>query len=106
MHETAIVHELITEAKKHGDVQRISLEIGELAHCPGEEIIECFKRLVPWKISWKEIPARVKCACGFVGHPSILSRGHDHFMIECPKCKKVPELKTGTQIIIKDVVVS
>ncbi|RMF54552.1 hypothetical protein D6745_05020 [Candidatus Woesearchaeota archaeon] len=105
MHETAIAKNIIAQAEKQGDVQEIKLEIGELAHVPPSELVECLERLVDWKISWKEIHAKAKCACGFKGRPNILERGHDHFMIECPKCKEVPSLIEGTDVKIVSVVV-
>lgn len=104
MHETVIAKNIITEAEKHGAVSAIDMEIGELAHVPGQELIECLEGLKPdWKITWKERPAKVACACGFEGHPKVLARGHDHFMIECPECGETPELTDGTQITILKV---
>ncbi len=105
MHETIIANNIINEAKKHGKVKEIFLEIGELAHVPGSELIGCLPRLVKWKRTPKEIPAKVKCVCGFKGHPAILERGHDSFLIECPKCKNIPELVDGKDIKITKVVV-
>ena len=106
MHETVIARGIIEEAEKHGKVEKIFLEIGELAHVPGHELLECLERLVDWKIISTEKKAKAICTCGFEGHPKILERGHDSFMIECPKCKKIPKLIGGTEIIIKKVVVS
>jgi Zn finger protein HypA/HybF involved in hydrogenase expression len=103
MHETIIAENIVNEAKRHGEVEEISLEIGELAHVPGEELIECLRKLVDWKIAWTEHPAKVKCACGFVGHPNVLERGHDSFLIECPECQSVPELLEGTDVKIIEV---
>ncbi len=105
MHETVIALNIISEAKKHGSVNEISLEIGELAHVPADDLLECLKRLVEWKINPQIREAKVKCSCGFVGHPDILERGHDSFFIECPECKEVPELVDGKDIKILKVVV-
>jgi len=104
-HETVIAHNVIEEAKKHGEVKAISLEIGELAHVPAPEFLECMERLVDWKISWKERPAVVKCSCGFSGHPKVLERGHDFFLIECPSCGEVPDVVDGKDITLLDVTV-
>ncbi|MBR9699167.1 hypothetical protein GOV09_01780 [Candidatus Woesearchaeota archaeon] len=104
-HETAIAKGIIDEAMKHGSVKEISLEIGQLAHVPGHELIECLERMIDWKINHEERKAMVKCKCGFEGPPTILDRGHDFFMIECPKCKAVPELTDGTEIKILNVVI-
>jgi len=105
MHETAIAHNVIEEAKKHGNVKELYVEIGELSPVPTHELVECLKRLVDWKVVHKEKPAVVECSCGYTGHPKILERGHDSFMIECPKCKEVPDLIDGFEIIISKVVV-
>ena len=105
MHETVFASRIIDEAKKHGNVKEIFLEIGELAHVPPDDLLECLKRLVSWEIVSRIIPAKVKCSCGFVGKPDILERGHDSFFIECPKCREVPELVDGKDIKIVKVVV-
>ncbi|MBI2135466.1 hypothetical protein HYU06_00150 [Candidatus Woesearchaeota archaeon] len=63
------------------------------------------KKLVRWKINAKEENAEVRCACGFAGEPKMLDRGHGHFFIECPRCRKVPELTEGKDIKIVKVVV-
>jgi Zn finger protein HypA/HybF involved in hydrogenase expression len=105
MHETAIAQNIIKEAEKQGKVKEIYLEIGELAHVPAKELLECLGSLVDWKINSKEIPAKVKCECGFRGHPTILERGHDSFLIECPQCKSIPKLVDGKDIKIIKVVV-
>jgi Zn finger protein HypA/HybF involved in hydrogenase expression len=105
MHEVAIAQNIIEEAKKHGEVEEIYLELGELSHAPSHELVEYLQRLVDWKIHSREIPAKVKCSCGFEGRPIILERSHDSFLIECPKCKAVPELINGKDIKIVKVVV-
>ncbi|MDO8480627.1 MAG: hydrogenase/urease maturation nickel metallochaperone HypA [Nanoarchaeota archaeon] len=105
MHETAIAEGIIVEAKKHGSVKAISLEIGELAHVPGAELVECLRRLVDWKVEWKERPAVASCGCGYQGAPVIVERGHDFFLIECPKCTQVPDLTDGDEIKLVDVTV-
>jgi len=103
MHETVFAKRIIDEASKHGIVTSIKLEIGELAHVPAAELVDCLKTLVDWKIQSKTIPANVKCTCGFIGHPKILERGHDFFFIECPKCGEIPELIDGTDIKIVSI---
>src|SRR3989339_401772 len=105
MHETIIANNIIKEANKHGHVKEIYLEIGALAHIPKNDLLECMKKLVSWKIHATEKNAQVKCSCGFAGKPKILERGHDYFFIECPKCRKVPELLYGKDIKIMKVIV-
>ncbi|MFH1316217.1 MAG: hydrogenase/urease maturation nickel metallochaperone HypA [Candidatus Woesearchaeota archaeon] len=106
MHETVIVDKIIKEVKKHGDVNEVFLEIGELAHVLGNEIVETFQRIVDWKINWSEKPAVINCTCGYEGHPNILERGHDHYVIECPECTQMmPELIDGKDVVVKKIVV-
>ncbi|HLD86730.1 MAG TPA: hydrogenase/urease maturation nickel metallochaperone HypA [Candidatus Nanoarchaeia archaeon] len=106
MHETMIAHSIIEEAKKHGKVREIYLELGELGHVPPEELLACLNSIVKWKIHPTIIKTHAKCDCGFIGHPTILERGHDSFLIECPSCKSVPQILKGTDITIKKVVVA
>ena len=106
MHETVIADSIIKEANKHGDVKEIYLEIGALAHIPRSDLLGCMKKLVTWKIHAAEKKAHVKCTCGFTGEPKILDRGHDYFLIECPECRKVPEVVEGKDIKIVKIVVN
>ncbi len=103
MHETVFAHKIITEAKLQGNVKEISLEIGELAHVPAQELLSCLIQLVPWKITSSIKEAKINCNCGFVGHPKIIERGHDFFYIECPECSEVPDLTEGTEITLLSV---
>lgn len=103
MHETIIASSIIQEAKRHGDVEGVHLEIGELAHVPPEELMRCLRSLVDWDITFDEIMAHATCVCGFDGHPTVLERGHDSFMIECPTCKAMPQLESGTEIRLVNV---
>jgi len=105
MHETVFARKIIDEAQRHGDVKAISIELGELAHVPPEELLECLQSLVEWDIESVIIPAKVICPCGFIGYPKILERGHDYFFIECPECKEIPELVDGKDIKLVHVTV-
>lgn len=106
MHETLIANNIIKEAEKHGKVKEICLEIGELAHVPADELLECLRAIAKWKINSREIKAKIKCSCGFNGNPAILERGHSSFLIECPKCRNpMPAITEGKDIKIIKVVV-
>jgi Zn finger protein HypA/HybF involved in hydrogenase expression len=105
MHETVFGKKIIDEAKNHGDVKAISIELGELAHVPPEELLACLQELVTWDIESAIVPAKVKCTCGFEGHPKILERGHDYFFIECPECGDIPELVDGKEIKLVNVTI-
>jgi len=104
MHETIISDKIIKAAREQGDVQEITLEIGELAHIPTGELIACLNELVKWKINYTEIKSKVRCDCGFIGNPNVLERGHDSFLIECPKCKSnVMDILMGKEIKLVSV---
>lgn len=105
MHETAIASKIIEEANQQGEVEELTLEIGELAHVPAHELVECLEQLVSWKITHSVRPSLVKCVnCSFEGPPKILERGHDSFIIECPKCTiPMPEVVDGKDIKIVNV---
>lgn len=103
MHETVIARNIIETAMQQGDVSAVTLEIGELAHVPAEELIACIKAQVSWNIMYTIKPARVRCSCGFSGHPTVLEHGHDFFLIECPRCKNVPDVIDGTNVKLINV---
>ena len=105
MHEMTIAKNIIAEAEKQGKITGILLEIGELAHVPGKELVSCLKTLVKWKVNWTEKPAKVTCInCGFTGRPKVLERGHDSFYIACPRCgEDMPNLIDGKDIKIVSV---
>ena len=98
MHETIIASKIIEEAKKHGNVKSITVEVGELGHLPVYELEPTLRTLIDWKINLIEKKSLVKCKCGYKGKPKILQRGHDMCLFVCPKCKNVPKIIEGDQI--------
>lgn len=100
-----MARKIIEQAQAQGNVKAIYLELGELGHVPPKELVDCIKALVPWEIHYTEKPAQAKCSCGFEGHPNVLERGHDHFIVECPNCKEMPEITDGTDFTLQKVVV-
>ena len=103
MHEKLIAEEIINKAKEHGKVKSITVEVGDLAHLPAEDMEKVLKNMTEWDIKIINGPALVKCLCGFEGEPTILEHKHDFVLYECPKCKKVPKAISGEDIILKDV---
>ena len=79
------------------------MEVGELAPITAEELREALAKLVSWKASFTEKPARVKCSCGFQGRPKITAREHDLVLFQCPSCGKVPAVLEGDAILLKSV---
>ena len=98
MHETIVARRLIEEAKKHGKVRSITVEVGELAHLPLEDLKPTLNEMVDWQVNYKLKKAKVKCDCGYVGPPNILLRTHEHTYYECPRCGKVPRVLEGQYI--------
>lgn len=103
MHETVIAHRFIEEAKRHGKVLSITIEVGEVAHITKDELEPVLKTLVNWNVTIIEIPAMAECSCGYKGPPKILERGHDFCLYECPQCSAVPTITKGKDMILKSV---
>jgi len=69
MHETIIANNLITEAKKQGNVKSVVIEVGEVAHLSKAELEPTLRSLVDWDMEINEIPAQCECGCGYNGVP-------------------------------------
>jgi Zn finger protein HypA/HybF involved in hydrogenase expression len=103
MHETIIASEIIKKAKQQGKVKSIVVEVGELANIPAHHLEEALAKMTGWKIKMLEKKASVKCTCGFKGQPRITEKSHDAVFFECPKCKKIPFVVEGKDIMLKEV---
>ena len=103
MHETIIANQIIKEAKKHGKVKELTIEVGDLAHLPLEEMKQTLSTMVDWKLIFIPKKATVECSCGYKGEPKILEKGHDSTIFICPKCNSIPNPIDGTEIILKEV---
>ncbi len=106
MHETIIAKEILTQAKekaKGKKIKSITLEVGELAHLPANELKEVLKAMAGFKIIVKNAKARVKCECSYEGPPRILAQHHDFTLFECPKCGKQPKILCGADIVLKEI---
>lgn len=103
MHEFAVINSIISEAKRHGSVKSVFIEIGELAPLTTKELGDAFKKQAAWKIEIREQPAIVRCGCGYTGKPKIIERVHDTILFECQKCRGIPEIISGDKIILKEV---
>jgi Zn finger protein HypA/HybF involved in hydrogenase expression len=104
MHDTIISRDIIETARKSGKVNGITVEVGDLGHLPAEELETTLKRMVPeWKIKITKKKAEAKCACGYKGEPKIVEHNHGSSIYICPKCKGIPEITAGQDIILKSV---
>jgi len=86
MHEGIFAESIINEAKKHGKVKKIIVEVGDLAHLPAKDLLNALKARVDWEIE-------------------IIEKRHEMTRFECPKCGNLPEILEGDQIILRDVLV-
>ncbi len=104
MHDSIIAHKIMDEASKHGKVISIAIEIGELAGLHDHDLKSTLKQMTGWDVKVKEKKAIVRCGkFGFEGRPKILERTHDAIMFECPKCKNVPRLIDGDEVVLKQI---
>jgi len=103
MHESVFTDQIIKEAKKHGKVKSILVEVGDLAHLPAEDLERTLKKMVKWKVNIERKKADVICTCGYKGEPKIIERRHDLILFSCPKCDSIPKILDGEDIILKEV---
>ncbi len=105
MHEQVVAQNIIQEAKKHGSVKSIVVEVGDLAHLPAKEMREVLERLTDWEINVVSMKALVLCNdCKHLGLPEIMQQMHDHCVFKCMKCGKMfPEVEEGDKIMLKEV---
>lgn len=103
MHEQVYVNQIIKEAVKHGLVEGITVEVGELAAIPAHELEESLK-VTKWDVKVVMKQATVSCKCTFVGRPQITEKGHDFTIYHCPACGRLaPAILDGKEIILKSV---
>jgi Zn finger protein HypA/HybF involved in hydrogenase expression len=107
MHDTLISKDIIEVAQEHvkqGKIKGITVEVGDLGHLPAEELNKTLSSMVPdWHVKIVTRKAKVRCACGYEGEPDILEHSHGHSVYLCPKCKAVPEVIEGKDIVLKEV---
>ncbi len=103
MHEHAMAHNIIEQAKQQGKVKKITVECGALAHLPAKDMENVLKDHADFEVEVIETPAKVKCKCGFEGQPKIEAHSHDMNIFFCPKCGEVPEVLEGEDIVLKSV---
>jgi Zn finger protein HypA/HybF involved in hydrogenase expression len=106
MHEHVYVDDIVKEARRHGKVKVISLEVGELAPISPEDLVHALA-FTGWAVKTKQVKGFIHCHCGFRGAPTITERTHDTVVYECPKCAaQLPRIVGGKDVVLKDVTVS
>lgn len=105
MHEQVYVNDIVAAASKHGVVESIVVEVGELAPISAAELGESL-RFTGWKVTIVPKHGAVHCNCGFNGRPVITEKGHDYTMFHCPKCgAQFPRITDGKDILVKEILV-
>ncbi|MCA9496976.1 MAG: hydrogenase maturation nickel metallochaperone HypA [Nanoarchaeota archaeon] len=104
MHEQTIAAKIIEDAKSYGNVKSLTIEVGDLAHLPAQEMKEVMEKLTDWKINIIKKNAIIACKCGYTGEPKIIQQLHDNNIYECPECNEsLPQILEGQHIILKEV---
>ncbi len=103
MHDLFAVQKLIEEAKKHGKVIEVTIEMGELCELHDHDIKGRIQELTNWKVNFLIKKATVQCECGYKGEPKIVEKTHDTIIFVCPKCEKKPKMVEGDELILKEV---
>ena len=103
MHGIHIAGDLISKAREQGKVKKAFIELGSISNITKEDLSKQMKNLADFNFVIEEIPAKVKCECGYEGKPQVLERQHDLVLFECPLCHKLPEVVEGDKIILKEV---
>ncbi len=104
MHEHTIAQKIIKQANHYKNIKSITVEVGELAHLPSDEMKQILERLTNWEIKIIPKKAIILCVCGHRGEPKILQQLHDNNIYECPKCSfSLPQILDGKEIILKEI---
>lgn len=103
MHEHTFTQSILSNIKNRQDVTKITLEIGELVGIEPKHLASHIKEQTNWNIKTIQVPAMVKCNCGYKGKPKILERIHDLIIFNCPACGQLPKITKGNKIKIINV---
>ncbi len=104
-HEHVYVDAIVREAKKHGIVEAVTVEVGELAPIPSREL-EAALSFTGWQLTMLTRPGLVQCGCGFRGAPVVTDKGHDYTIYHCPSCSAdLPPILDGKDVVLKEVTV-
>lgn len=105
MHEQVFVGRIVEEALRHGNVEAVTIEVGELAPIPAAELERALS-VTGWALTVRTTPATINCVCGFTGRPVVTDKGHDYTVFHCPRCEQAfPAIIEGKDVVLKDVTV-
>lgn len=108
MHGQAIARDLLWKAQSKGDVKSIEVEVGDLSAVTVKELKDAVRLLAPQvSVKAKAIKAIVKCPkrkCGYSGKPKVIEKMHGLVLFECPKCRAIPKIVQGGEVVLKKIV--
>src|SRR3989338_2614916 len=81
MHDLFAVQRIIEEAKKHGEIKEISIEMGELCDLHDHDIKGRIEELTGWIVNFTIKPSNIKCGCGYKGEPKIIEKNEKNNII-------------------------
>ena len=104
MHDLFAVQHIIEEAKKHGKVKEVTIEMGELCDLHDHDIKKKIEDLTGWKVNFSQTKSKVKChECGYEGEPKIVEKTHEQVIYTCPECDHKPKVLEGEELILVEV---
>ena len=104
MHEHTFIDAIVRDIEDKANVEKIILEVGELAGIEGSHLAEHIRERFDWDVEAVQKEGLVKCECGYEGRPKILEKLHDLVIFECPKCEGVAEALEGKDIKIVKII--
>jgi len=101
MHEHTFIEAILSNVKDLDKVEKLVLEVGDLAGIDGEHLKEHLKEMVEFEVEVVGAKGFIRCECGFEG---LTFNNPDLVLIECPVCHCNPEVLEGKDIKIVKVV--
>ena len=75
MHDSVIAQSILKDLKKHGNVKKVYLEVGELYGIESDHLLEHLKEVSDIEFDIKQTESKVKCKkCSYEGREKIIER--------------------------------
>jgi len=73
-----------------------------------KELVAALKLIAPGlHVKVQSVKAVVKCPkrkCGYSGKPKVVEKMHGLVLFECPKCRAIPKIVQGGEVVLKKIV--
>jgi len=103
MHDKILAAKIVKEAEKHGEVEEITVEVGQLSGVAPDEMQKALESRVGWKVCTKQKEAVVRCVCGYEGPAKVILDENNNQSVKCPDCGGAPKVTEGNRVILMDV---